>query len=188
MKELMNIEVSIHEGTGLTLVNTAIPTGVDFQSSFKIAVDVAENYLHTDFSNTDIIFSITANEDDDLQTVDGHSAGAAMAVLLISSLQEKKLNDDVIITGTINPDMSIGQVGGISEKADAAGKHEAGIFLVPNKQGIIFVEECTESKTGNFVYKSCSSEAKPLSPITEEKHGMKTVEVSTIKDALLYFQ
>jgi len=185
---VMNIEVSIHEGTGLILVNTAIPTGVDFQSSSKIAVDVAENYLQTDLSNTDIIFSITSNEDEHLQAVDGQSAGAAMTVLLISSLQEKKLNDNVIMTGTINPDMSIGQVGGISEKADAAGKHKASIFLVPSKQGIIFVEECNENKTGNFVYKSCSSEAKPLSPITEEKYGMKTIEVNTIKDALLYFQ
>jgi len=120
--------------------------------------------------------------------VDGHSAGAAMAVLLISSLQEKELNDDVIMTGIINPDMNIEKVGGIAEKADTSGKHKASIFLVPNKQGVIFVEECTESKTGNFVYKSCSSETKPLSPITEEKYGMKTVEVSTIKDALLYFQ
>jgi len=185
---VMNIEVSIHEGTGLILVNTAIPTGVDFQSSSKIAVGVAEDYLQTDLSNTDIIFSITSDKNEDLQAVDGQSAGAAMTVLLISSLQDKKLNDNVIMTGTINPDMSIGDVGGIPEKADASGKSKANIFLVPSKQGIIFVEECNESKTGNFVYRSCSSEAKPLSPITEEKYGMKTIEVSNIGDALLYFQ
>jgi uncharacterized protein len=185
---VMTIEIFTHQGTGLVLVNTAIPTGVDFQSSAKTAAEVAEKYLQTDLSDTDIIFSITADEDEHLQAVDGQSAGAAMTVLLISSLQNKKLNDDVIMTGTINPDMSIGMVGGISEKSDAAGKYGAKTFLVPNKQGIIFVEECNESKTGNFIYKSCSSEQKSLSPITEDKYRMETIEVSNIKDALLYFQ
>lgn len=185
---VMTIEVSTHAGTGLVLVNTAIPTGVDFQSSAKISAEVAEKYLQIDLSDTDIIFSITADENEHLQAVDGQSAGAAMTVLLISSLQNKKLNDDVIMTGTINPDMSIGLVGGISEKSDAAGKYGAKTFLVPNKQGVIFVEECNENQTGNFIYRSCSSEQKLLSPITEEKYGMKTIEVSNIKDALLYFQ
>ncbi|MDH5658200.1 MAG: hypothetical protein OEY17_02495 [Nitrosopumilus sp.] len=185
---MMTIQVSTHEGTGLVLVNTAIPTGVDFQSSARTAAEVAEKYIGIDLSDTDIIFSITADEDEHLQAVDGQSAGAAMTVLLISSLQNKKLNDDVIMTGTINLDMSIGMVGGIREKSDAAGQYGASIFLVPNKQGVIFVEECNESKTGNFIYKSCSSEQKPLSPITEKQYGMKTIEVSNIEDALLYFQ
>ena len=185
---VMTIEISLHSGTGLVLVNTAIPTGVDFQSSAKIAAGVAENYLQTNLSNTDIIFSITADENEHLQAVDGQSAGAAMTVLLISALQGKKISNDVIMTGSINSDMSIGMVGGISEKADAAGSHGAKIFLVPNKQGITFVEECNENKAGNFVYRSCSSEQTPLSPITEEKYGMKTIEVNNIKDALLYFQ
>ena len=185
---VMKIELTTHKGSGLVLVNTEIPTGVDFQSSAKIAAEVAEKYLKTDLSNIDIIFSITSDEDEHLQAVDGQSAGAAMTVLLISSLEEEKLRDDVIMTGTINPDMSIGVVGGIYEKANAAGNHGAKIFLVPKNQGVTFVEKCDESKAGNFVYRSCSSEQKLLSPITEEKYGMKTIEVDNIKDALLYFR
>lgn len=185
---VMNIELTTHEGSGLVLVNTAIPTGVDFQSSAKIAAKVAENYLKTNLSNIDIIFSITAEENEHLQAVDGQSAGAAMTVLLISTLQDKKLSQDVIMTGTINSDRTIGMVGGISEKADAAGNYGAKVFLVPDKQGITFVEKCDESRVGNFIYKSCSSEQKALSPMTEEKYGMKTIEVSNIKDVLLYFQ
>lgn len=37
----MTIELSIQEGIGLILVNTAIPRKVDFQSSAKISVRVA---------------------------------------------------------------------------------------------------------------------------------------------------
>ena len=185
---VMNIELSISDGSGLVLVNTEIPTGVDFQSSAKIAVGVAENYLSSDLSETDIIFSITADENQNLQAVDGQSAGAAMTILLISSLQGLDTDENVIITGTINSDMTIGMVGGIVEKSQAAGKQGAKIFLVPNNQGVTFVEECSESRTGNFVYRSCTSEQKPLSPMTEEKYGMKTVEVNDISEALLYFQ
>lgn len=185
---VMNIDLFTEKGSGLVLVNTEIPTGVDFQSSAKIAVQVAENYLKKDLSDTNIIFSITADKNTDLQAVDGQSAGAAMTVLLISSLQEKEIDQSVIMTGTINSDMSIGVVGGISEKADAAGKQGAKIFLVPATQAITFVEGCDERKAGNFIYRSCSSEQKPLSPITEEKYGMKTIEVKNIQDALLYFQ
>ena len=60
-----------------------------------------------------------------------------MTVPLIFSLKDKKLNEDFIITGTINPDMSIGMVSEIYEKANADGNLDAKIFLVPNKQGII---------------------------------------------------
>ena len=37
-------------------------------------------------------------------------------------------------------------VGGIYEKSNTVGQYGARIFLVPNKQGITFVEECNESK------------------------------------------
>lgn len=73
-----------------------------------------------------------------------------MTVLLIFSL-DKKLNEDFIITGTINPDMSIGMVSEIYEKANADGNLDAKVFLVPDKQGITFVEESNEKKTGNYL-------------------------------------
>ena len=78
----MTIEVSTHEGSGLILIKTAIPTGVDFQSYARTAAEVAEKYLQIDLSDTDIIFSINADEDEHLQAVDGKSAGAAMTVFV----------------------------------------------------------------------------------------------------------
>jgi len=50
------------------------------------------------------------------------------------------------------------------------------------------VESCDESRAGNFIYRSCTLEEKPLSPITEEMFGMKVQEVTDIADALRYFQ
>lgn len=187
---IMEVTVSIREqGEGLVLVNTEVPTGIDFQESAKTAVQAVQDYLDADLSKKDIVFSITVDADKSrLQAVDGHSAGAAMAVLLTSELLEKQISSDVVITGSILQDASIGKVGGIFDKAEAAGKYGAKTFLVPANQDVTQVESCEESRTGNFIYRSCTLEEKPLSPITEEMFGMKVREVTNVVDALRYFQ
>ncbi len=192
---VMDIKVDIrNDGNGLILVNTEIPTGVDFQSSAKTAVKVAQSLTGTDLSTKDIIFSITAAEGsakEDLQAVDGGSAGAAMTVLLVSQLQgegqQRQLNQDVLITGTINPDGTIGPVGAVPQKADAAGQYGAELFLVPQGQAFYLAESCQERRDGPIIYRTCRSEEKPLSELTEQNYGMKVVEVSSVRDALEYF-
>ncbi|HEX7033692.1 MAG TPA: S16 family serine protease [Nitrososphaera sp.] len=187
---VMDIVVEIIEnGQGRVLVNTEVPTGVDFQSSAKTAVQVAQDITGVDLSSSDIIFSITAKGDaEDLQAVDGGSAGAAMTILLISELQDNSnLNPKVLITGTINPDGTIGPVGGISEKAEAAGNYGAELFLVPKGQATYLSESCEESRQGPVIYRTCRSEPRPLSELTEERFGMNVVEVSTVREALEHF-
>ena len=184
---VMKITVDIRDGKGLVLVNTETPTGVDFQTSAKTAVKVAQEYTGVDLSEKDIIFSITS-DNNELQAVDGPSAGAAMAILLASEIQGKSVDEKVLITGTIEPDGNIGRIGGATEKADAAGRYGAKIFLVPNGQAIAHVESCNESRNGPFIYKSCTLEEKPLSPMMEEKYGLKVIEVKNLEAALNYFK
>jgi len=184
---VMKITVDISDGSGRVLVNTAIPTGVDFQTSAKTAVIVAQKITKVDLSKKDIIFSISSENNQELQAVDGGSAGGAMTVLLTSEILEKPINDKVLMTGTIKEDDTIGMIGGVAQKADAAGKYGAKIFLVPKEQAIVQVQSCDEKREGVFIYRSCTVEAKPLSPLTEKQYGMKVVEVSNIEQALLYF-
>ncbi len=184
---VMNIKVDIRDGTGLVLVNTETPTGVDFQTSAKTAVKVAQEYTSTSLAKKDVIFSITSKNENGLQAVDGPSAGMAMTVLLVMEIQDKPINDKILLTGTIQPDGMIGPIGGAAEKADAAGKYGAKTFIVPKGQAVTMIQECQESQNGPFLYKTCKSEAKPLSPITEEKYGMKVVEATDLKSVLDYF-
>ena len=184
---IMKINVDIRNGKGLVLVNTKVPTGVDFQTSAKTAVKIAQEYTGVDLSDKDIVFSITSNNNEELQTVDGTSAGVAMTVLLIYEIQEKSINDKVLMTGTIEPNGKIGRVGGIIEKADAAGKYGAQTFLVPKGQAITQVQSCQETKNGVFIYRSCTLEEKPLFPIMKEKYGMEVIEINDINAALDYF-
>jgi uncharacterized protein len=184
---ILKITVEVRDGAGLVLVNTAIPSGVDFQTSARTAVMVAQNVTGMDLSKKDVIFSISAGNNEDLQAVDGGSAGSAMTVLLVSDLLGRPINSQVLMTGTIQPDGTVGPIGAVGEKADAAGKYGAKIFLVPQGQAVTPIQTCTEKTEGVFAYQTCTTEQKPLSPMMESKYGMKVIEVSTIQDALKYF-
>lgn len=184
----MNIKVDIRDGTGLVLVNTQTPTGVDFQTSAKTAVHVAELYTNADLSNKDVIFSIASQNQNELQAVDGPSAGMAMTVLLVLELENKEINDKILLTGTIQADGSIGAVGGVPQKAEAAGKYGAKIFIVPKGEATTYVQECTEKREGAFYFRNCKSAPHDLSPDLEQKYGMKVVEATDLKSVLQYFE
>jgi len=184
---VLKITVDIRDGTGLVLVNTVIPTGVDFQTSAKTAVAVAHSVTGIDLSKKDVIFSISAENNKNLQAVDGGSAGGAMTVLLISDILGKTINNQVLMTGTIQSDGTIGPIGAAPEKADAAGQFGAKIFLVPHGQGVMPVQSCNQTREGPIIYQTCTTEEKSLSPTMESKYGMKVIEIGSILDALKYF-
>lgn len=137
----MQITVEIRPADGNILVDTSPPTLVDFQSSVRAAVQVAENIV-VDLSNYDVIFAIES--DQDMKAGDGQSAGVALMILLISELIKKEVQRDVLMTGSINPIGIIGRVGGITEKTDAAGKYGVKIFLIPLGQSTAQIQSCEE--------------------------------------------
>ncbi|MCL4533850.1 MAG: hypothetical protein M1370_01645 [Bacteroidetes bacterium] len=63
--------------------------------------------------------------------VDGPSAGAMMTVATMAALLGHSVNPDVVMTGTINPDGTIGPVGGIPQKIDGAAEKGKKVVLVP---------------------------------------------------------
>ena len=52
--------------------------------------------------------------------VDGPSAGALLTAVIVAAVRGRPLRPDAIVTGTINPDHTIGPVGGVVEKVEAA--------------------------------------------------------------------
>ncbi|MFQ6064474.1 MAG: S16 family serine protease [Candidatus Bathyarchaeia archaeon] len=136
---VMTAEVELREGSGRILVDTVPKIGIDIQTSLRTGVLVAENITGTSFGKTDVILTIRASED--VEIVDGPSAGAAITVALIASVWKQSLNETVYMTGTINSDKSVGQVGGIPEKALAAAANGSKYFLVPKGQSTIVIYE-----------------------------------------------
>jgi predicted S18 family serine protease len=129
---VLSANVELRPGDGRVLINTQPRIGIDLQTSARIAAYVSENFTGITLRKTDIILTIIAKEEIDV--VDGPSAGAAITLAMIAAIQNRTIDKSVFLTGTINYDGSIGKVGGIIEKGIAAAKHGGKIFLVPEGQ------------------------------------------------------
>ena len=66
--------------------------------------------------------------------IDGPSAGAFMTVATLSCLLGDEVKPDVTMTGIINPDGTIGPVGGIAHKLDGAAAKGKKLMLIPAGQ------------------------------------------------------
>ena len=63
--------------------------------------------------------------------IDGPSAGALKTVAVLSLLRGEALDADVTMTGTVNPDGTVGPVGGIPEKVLGAAEEGIETVLIP---------------------------------------------------------
>jgi uncharacterized protein len=109
-------------------------------------------------------------------------------IATIAAIQEKKIKKGVAITGTIQPNGSIGAVGGIIEKAAAFAENGGKLLLVPRGQGTLtyYEQQVKEERRGPFIFKRINYIPKTinLNDYTKEQWGMETKEVSNIKEAV----
>lgn len=133
------MEIELREGEGRILINTESKTGIDLQTSIRTATIVAEKITGLTLGKTDILLTVKSESEEEI--VDGPSAGAAMTVAIIAAIQNQPLDNSVYLTGTVNPNGTIGQVGGILEKGVAVAEEGATKFLVPQGQGVVPVIE-----------------------------------------------
>jgi uncharacterized protein len=121
-------------GTGQVYVATKPLAQADMQGSARLASRVAANLVGADWEAYDYLVNFRS----DSTVIGGPSAGAVMALALTTALHNLRepanawtLDSSVAATGTINPDGTIGPVGGIPAKAE--GAKEAGLetFLYP---------------------------------------------------------
>ena len=183
---VLNITINIIPGTGRILVNTMPHIGIDLQTSIDVARSVAINYTGVDLSGFDIILSVSAEEEVDV--VDGPSAGGIITAILISLLLNRTLNTSVYMTGTINPDGTIGPVGGVIEKAIAAAKEGGKVFLLPKGESevTIYIKEEREIVPGFVIITYRPVLVNVEEYLREKGYDIKVYEVATIDEALRY--
>lgn len=184
---IMKAEIELRPGEGRVLIDTQPRVGIDLQSSVRTAARAAEDVTGIALQGTDIILTVKAQEA--FEVVDGPSAGAAIAVALIAAITKDTVRSNVFITGTINPDGSIGQVGGVLEKALAAVKAGATTFLVPPKQTRVTVTrvERREVFPGVVFYTVRQDEVNLHEELASRGFSVKAVEVKDVKQALRFF-
>jgi uncharacterized protein len=178
------LETRIRPGSGAISFDIKnVLNEFDTQNSGRVAAKVAEDYTKIELNNLDITFVMDVNA----TMVGGPSAGASMAVSIISALQNKSLNKSVMITGTINEGGTIGQVGEIVAKATVAKDNNISLFLVPPGQSVQY-EYKKEEKceyVGKFEY--CRINYVPQAVNIGEMFGITVVEVNSVEEALNYF-
>ena len=175
--------VQVVPGSGRILTNIdKLLFWVDTQNSIRKATVVAENVTGLDISKYDIIYTIQANA----SVIGGPSAGAAITLATIAALQNKSIDDSVMITGSINHDGTIGPVGGIFEKAVISKEVGAVTLLVPLTQSTQVTYKTRQycEKIGWMDF--CTTETYPVKLDIEKDAGIHVEEIMTIEEAMGY--
>ncbi|MBI4015999.1 MAG: hypothetical protein HY362_04750 [Candidatus Aenigmarchaeota archaeon] len=176
------VEVKTGSGKVLTDIDKLL-FWTDTQQSIQTARDVAAKKTGADLSKLDIVYGLRT---DKATVVGGPSAGAALTVATIAALEGKQLKKDIIITGTIETDGSVGRVGGILEKAGAAKAVGAKLFLVPKGEGIQTYVKPEENCTRQLGLLICETTYKKITVSVGESLGIDIKEVSNIDEAVDY--
>jgi len=184
---VMTADVELREGKGRILVNTIPKIGIDVQTSVITAVKIAEKLTGVSLGKTDVVLTIKASQE--VNVVDGPSAGAAITIALIAAIRGDHLNRTVYITGTINNDESIGPVGGVAEKALAAAANGSRIFLVPKGQSriVIYVPRESHPFPGLTIIRYEKKLVNLQDYLKESGYSIIVKEVQTIEDAYTVF-
>jgi uncharacterized protein len=99
-------------------------TGAQWEAAGWSAVTVATLLVGAPLTNREVDFGVSGK-------IDGPSAGALMTVATLAVMRGDTLLPDVTMTGTINPDGTIGPVGGIPDKVQAAIAAHQTCILIP---------------------------------------------------------
>ena len=102
-------------------------TGDMWRSSGWMAVVLANMLLGKDATDYEFSFDTGGR-------IDGPSAGCLMTVGTLAALRGQQVREDATMTGTINPDGTIGPVGGIPQKLYGAQKKGKTLVLIPAGQ------------------------------------------------------
>ena len=175
--------VKIAPGDGSLLLNTDPFIDTDTQMSARRAKAVAEELTGEDLSSKDVTYSF----DIEGSFVGGPSAGAAMTVATIAAIEDRQVDNQAAVTGTITREGRIGRVGGILEKAEAAGEGGLKKFYVPEGQSTITYYErqvVEEDVAPGLVTERVEYIPREFSvdQYTERRYNMSTEEVSDIEE------
>jgi uncharacterized protein len=187
---ISTITVTIQSnGSGRVFVDTLPLAEVDMQGSARLAVKVAsaivenDKNCNVDPSKYDYFFVVRTSS----PIIGGPSAGAIMTVATISLLEDWKMDNSTVMTGMINPDGSIGPIGGIPQKIDAAYSVGATHFLIPIGQGTYTdYQEQIEYINGLPITVRIPVTVN-IADYAMEEYGMTVIEVADIYEALHNF-
>jgi uncharacterized protein len=179
----MEVQVTTRTGSGGVFLDTRPLTQLDMQGSARLAATMATSITGSDFQEHDFVIKVRSPT----PAVGGPSAGGAMAVGFTALLLDVPVRQDVMMTGMINPDGSIGPVGGIIQKAEAAHLEGARLFLIPEGQGTVRHVERTVEGEGPTERVVEHESRVDVAEYAQERWGLRVEEVADVHDAFRFF-
>ncbi|MDP3106068.1 MAG: S16 family serine protease [Candidatus Methanoperedens sp.] len=179
---LLFARVIAMNGTGHVFVDTSPYTQVDLQGSARLAAMVASDVLGIDQRAYDFYYIIDISS----PIIGGPSAGGALTVATIAAVNNWTLKPGVVMTGMINPDDSIGPVGGIPYKLEAAAAENYTLFLVPEGQGTVTLTKLITRAKGNSIITRDVEETIDVMKLGKDLN-VTVREVSTIQEVVKIF-
>ena len=122
-----DLDLEVTPGKGRVFFQSYPLSQIDTQISTRFAKQYACNFLDIDCSNLDFFYTISSTG----PLIGGPSAGAAITVLTIATLEHIDVRQDIVMTGTINSAGMIGPVGGTEAKIEAAKQNGFTQVLIP---------------------------------------------------------
>jgi predicted S18 family serine protease len=136
------LEVIIKEGKSNLFLNVAnVLVDESMQSSAQIAIRIAREVTRTSLTDKDVLINIKSPAQEGQLTISGGSAGGAITIAAIAAMMGKSPLEDVLMTGTINTDHSIGKIG--------ASSVESGYFFADFFQHLSFLHSYFSSPSKN---------------------------------------
>lgn len=187
---ISTITVTIQSnGSGRVFVDTLPLTQIDMQGSARLSVKVASALVKNDQQsnvnpdNYDYFFVVRTSS----PIIGGPSAGGIMTSAVVALLQNWDMDNTTVMTGMINPDGSIGSIGGILQKVDAAASIGAKRFLLPKGQ-MTYNEVVTQTLRENGWWQTVSKVVeRNVSEYAMKNYGMEAIEVEDINEVMLYY-
>ncbi|MCE4629225.1 MAG: hypothetical protein F7C82_03005 [Desulfurococcales archaeon] len=143
-----NLTVRVaYPGSGRVYISTSPASMVDTQGSARIAAFAASLLAGVDMTQYDFFYDIQS----DSIIIGGPSAGFAMALATLLALENVTCGRYFAVTGMIQPDTSIGPVGGLKEKLEAASSVGVKLFMIPAGQEVYTYYQTKYERIGPFV-------------------------------------
>ena len=180
---LSRVELAIaYPGAGRVFFSSLPYTEVETQGASRVATFIASIFTQEDYSKYDYFVLLESNT----PLVGGPSAGGLITVGFIALLLNATIKPNVTMTGMINPDGTIGPVGGLKEKLEAVSSSGFKVFLIPAGQRFYRYPVYVEKRVGPLVIGRVEYQTVDLFDYGR-KLGVDVHEVSNVAEALFYF-
>jgi len=136
-----DLYLELKPGSGRVFLDTYPLTKIDTQISTRFAKEIACKHYNLNCDKYDFIYTIKAQS----SIIGGPSAGAAIAALTTIAVLDLPHREDIALTGTINSGATIGPVGGLKEKIQAAKSAGMNKVLIPSGTAIQIIPESNSS-------------------------------------------